>query len=80
MPAAAPVTLPPIDPQQRYNIPETALYLRCSRAWVFHLIGEAELRIIRDGRRVYVPGTEIIRRSRLPSRRSRTTPPEGRAA
>ena len=61
-----PQHLPPLDPQQRYTISETTAYLRCSRAHVYALLDRDELRVLRDGRRIYIPGSEIIRRSTLP--------------
>lgn len=58
--------LAPLDERQRYTIPETAAYLRVCRAYVYRLIARDELRSVIDGRRRYVPGSEIIRRSALP--------------
>lgn len=58
--------LPPLDPRQRYTLPEAAVYLRCCRDYVYRLIRAGELRTITDGRRRYIPGSEIIRRSTLP--------------
>lgn len=57
--------LAPLDVQQRYTIPETGLYLRCSRAHVYQLITDGMLATIREGRRVYVPGSAIAARSRV---------------
>lgn len=57
--------LPPIDPNQRYAIEQANLYLRQSRAKTYKDIAAGTLRVIKDGSRVYVPGTEIIRRSTL---------------
>ena len=58
--------LPPLDQAQRYTIPEALTYLRTSRGTIYHLIAEGSLRVIREGRRTYVPGSEIARRSALP--------------
>lgn len=63
MPADTVRALPPIDANQRYTIPETALYLRVSRAYVYRLIDRDEIQSILDGARRYVPGVEIIRKS-----------------
>lgn len=60
--------LPLIDSQQRYTIPEAAAYLRCCRDYIYRLIRAGELQTITDGSRRYVPGSEIIRRSTLPTR------------
>lgn len=57
--------MPPLDERQRYTIAEAQAYLRCSRAHVYTLIERGDLIPLRDGRRVYVPGAEIIRRSTL---------------
>jgi excisionase family DNA binding protein len=70
-PTSAP--LAPLDVLQRYTIPEAADYLRCSRAWVYILLERGELRTIRDGRRVYVPGSEIARRSQAPGSTTKET-------
>jgi hypothetical protein len=54
------------DPQLRYSIPETAALLRQSvpKTWID--IRENKLKVIREGGRTFVPGSEIVRRSRLP--------------
>lgn len=57
--------LAPLDSQQRYTIPESGAYLRCSRAHIYKLIARGDLRVLKEGKRVYVPGTEIARRSTL---------------
>ena len=54
---------PPIDPAQRYNVDEAAEYLRQSRGKTYKDIAAGRLLIVRDGGRVYVPGTEIVKRS-----------------
>lgn len=56
--------LPAVDANQRYGIEEACRYLRQSRAKTYADIRQGLLKIIKDGRRTYVPGTEIIRRSR----------------
>jgi ribosomal protein L17 len=57
--------LPPVDSHQRYEIPEASAYLRQSVAKTYVDIKGGKLRIIKDGARAFVPGTEIIRRSTL---------------
>jgi hypothetical protein len=57
--------LPALDERQRYTIPETCALLRQSRAKTYQDITAGHLRIIKDAKRTYVPGTEIMRRSRL---------------
>jgi hypothetical protein len=59
--------LPPLDPAQRYSIEEAILYLRSSRKTLFNDIKQGRLATIREGKRRYVPGTEIVRRSALPA-------------
>lgn len=56
-------SLPPLDPQQRYDMLETSAYLRKSRSTVYEDIKAGKLRVIKDGGRVYVPGSEIVRLS-----------------
>ena len=58
--------LPPLDELQRYSIPETIAYLRSSRKTVYDDIRAGRLRILKEGKRTFVPGSEIARRSRLP--------------
>jgi hypothetical protein len=60
-------TLAPLDERQRYSISETVRYLRISRASVYNLIRQGDLRTIREGARQFVPGAEIIKRSTLPA-------------
>jgi hypothetical protein len=58
--------IPPVvvDGQQRYAIPEAAALLRQSRAKLYEDIAADRIHVIKDGRRTYVHGSEIIRRSR----------------
>lgn len=58
-----PSTLPPLDPRQRYNIDESCAYLRVSRDNLYRKIRRGDVRLIKDGRRSYVPGVDIIRLS-----------------
>jgi len=58
--------LPPLDPRQRYNITEACAYLRKCRASLYADIKDGQIRIIKEGRRTYVPGSEIASRSALP--------------
>jgi hypothetical protein len=52
---------------RRYPIAQANKLLAQSRAKTYQDIANGNLRVIRDGRRVYVPGSEIIRRSTLPA-------------
>jgi excisionase family DNA binding protein len=58
------VPLPPIDANQRYSIQESTGYLRASRPTVSGLIAAGKLAVIREGRRIYIPGASIIALSR----------------
>ena len=57
--------LAPLDERQRYTVEETLDYLRVSRARLYEKIQAGELTAIKDGRRTYVPGSEIARLSRV---------------
>ena len=58
--------LPPLDPRQRYTIPEACAYLRKCRASLYADIKAGDIRVIKEGRRTYVPGSEIASRSAVP--------------
>jgi hypothetical protein len=66
--------LPALDPAQRYSIEEGIAYLRSSRKTIFDDIREGRLLTIKEGKRRFIPGSEIVRRSRVqtasPSRAS----------
>ena len=53
-------------PELRYSVPEAAALLRQSVSRTWADIREAKLAVIREGAKTYIPGTEIVRRSRLP--------------
>lgn len=59
------VSLQPLDVAQRYSTREACAYLRTSNATLYNLIAAGLLRVIREGKRTYVPGSEIARRSSL---------------
>lgn len=61
---------PPLDSQQRYDIRETSAYLRKSVSTLYVDIAEGKLRVIKDGGRTYVPGSEIARLSSVEDRKS----------
>lgn len=52
--------LPPLDPNQRYTIHEGCCYLRHSRARLYQKVARGELRLIKDGRRSYIAGADLI--------------------
>jgi len=57
--------LPALDLLQRYTIDESCAYLRLSRSRVYEKISAGELATVKDGRRHFVPGSEIARLSRI---------------
>jgi hypothetical protein len=57
---------PPLDPLQRYGVPEANALLRQSNAKTYGDIKSGKIRVIRDGGRTYIPGSEIVRLSSLP--------------
>jgi excisionase family DNA binding protein len=59
--------LPPLDAKQRYTIPEAKSYLRTSHQTIYNLINAGRIATIAEGRRRYVPGSEIIRLSSVES-------------
>lgn len=59
---------PSLDELQRYTIEETCAFLRQSRQKTYDDINKGLLTVIKDGRRTYVPGSEIARRSAAPSK------------
>ena len=58
--------LPPFNPQLRYSVREGSAYLRQSPAKTWNDIKHGLITPIRDAGRVYIPGSEIVRRSTLP--------------
>ena len=64
MPRCRPVS--PLDPLQRYTVEEAIAYLRSSRKTLFDDIRTGRILTIKEGRRRFIPGSEIARRSRLP--------------
>ncbi|HUX74563.1 MAG TPA: hypothetical protein VMV25_11820 [Steroidobacteraceae bacterium] len=59
------LALPPLDERQRYSIEEAIAYLRSSRRTLFDDIKYGRLLTIKEGKRRFVPGSEIARRSRI---------------
>jgi excisionase family DNA binding protein len=50
-----------VDTLQRYTIDESCTLLRMGRARLYEKIRSGEIRTITDGKRRYIPGTEIAR-------------------
>lgn len=57
--------LAPVDAAQRYTIAEATTYLRISHASIYKEINACRIRVIKHGKRTFVPGSEIVRLSRL---------------
>lgn len=57
-------SLPPLDELQRYSVIEAEQYLRVSRARIYQRIAAGEISTVKDGRRLFIPGSEIVRLSR----------------
>jgi prophage regulatory protein len=57
--------LPPVDAVQRYTIAEATAYLRISHASIYKEINARRIRVLRQGKRTFVPGSEIARLSQL---------------
>jgi helix-turn-helix protein len=56
-----------IDVNQRYSLVESSATLRQSEATTYNQIRSGKLRVIRDGGRTYIPGSELVRLSTLPA-------------
>jgi hypothetical protein len=57
---------PYFSPELRYSVPEAAALLRQSVSRTWADIASGKLTPLRDGGRVYIPGTEIRKRCSLP--------------
>jgi hypothetical protein len=71
-------TLPPVDVAQRYTIVEAIGYLRISHASVYKEINAGRIKVLKQGKRTFVPGSEIARLSRLDG--AATAPPAEEAS
>lgn len=58
-------TLLPVDVAQRYTIAEAISYLRTSHASMYKEINAGRIKVLKQGKRTFVPGSEIARLSRL---------------
>jgi prophage regulatory protein len=58
-------TPPPVNVAQRYTIKEATYYLRISHASIYKDISAGRMRVLKHGKRTFVPGSEIARLSRL---------------
>jgi hypothetical protein len=55
--------LPPLDPRQRYTIEEATRYLRLSRPSLYLQISTGSILSIKERKRRFIPGSEIVRLS-----------------
>jgi hypothetical protein len=62
--AAAPVR---IDPRQRYTLPESAAALRFGLPTLYTRMAEDRIRVVRDGGRTFILGSELIRYAKDPT-------------
>lgn len=60
--------LPAFDERLRYRVEVASRFLGQSRAKTYNDLKAGTLVAIKDGARTFIPGTEIVRRSRAPSR------------
>lgn len=60
-------TLEPLDPARRYDVPTACRYLGISRPWLYRKVERGDLKLIRDGRRTFVAGTDIARLCQAPA-------------
>jgi len=60
--------LPQLDATQRYTVEEAARYLRTSRWTVYQMLKNSQIQKIKQGKRTFIPGSEIARLSALPTR------------
>jgi excisionase family DNA binding protein len=63
--STVPSILAPLDPLQRYTVEEAIRYLRTSRQSIYNLIDAGRIATINQGKRRFVPGSEIARLSRV---------------
>jgi len=55
----------PIDPNRRYSISNASELLSQSNSKTYEDIAAGRLKVIKAGKRAYIPGSEIVRRSTL---------------
>ena len=59
------ISPPPLESNRRYSVATTNLLLDQSNSKTYEDIAAGRLKVIKDGKRTYIPGSEIIRRSTL---------------
>lgn len=68
--------LPPPQPGRRYTVRAAMRYLAKSRMTLYLDVKAGRVRVIRDGRRVFFPGDELLRLTSLDPTESATPEPE----
>lgn len=63
-----------LDTLQRYSIPEAKDFLRISRSSLYLLIESGNVFTIKEGKRIFIPGSEIARLSAAPCARATEQP------
>ena len=66
----------PVDIAQRYTIKEATSYLRISHASIYKEINARRVRVLKHGKRTFVPGSEIARLSGLEDAANAPAAPE----
>ena len=64
-PRRGPTPTIPLDPLQRYTLPEAAALLRISHMSLYKYIRDKKIKVIVEGKRKLVPGQEIVERSSI---------------
>jgi excisionase family DNA binding protein len=59
-------SLAPLDANRRYAVDAACGYLSISRSRFYEKVAAGEVRVVKDGKRTFVPGTEIARLCRAP--------------
>ena len=59
--------LPQLDPLRRYPVEQALAYLGISRKRFYDNVKNGRIKIIKDGRRTFAPGSELQRLSQAPA-------------
>lgn len=65
--SASPAPLPQLEPLRRYDIPTTLALLGISRRHFYQSVKAGRIKMVKDGRRSFCPGSEIARLSQVPA-------------
>jgi excisionase family DNA binding protein len=61
--AAIAAPLPLLDANRRYSVADALAYLGISKPTLYKGIRAGEVRVIKHGRRSFIPGSELVRLS-----------------